>query len=185
MAHLLDFLAARGHRDRLNVVFEGGHPNVKNCSRIFDDLKQRYERFGVHSLGSFPIERKETCAPLMLADYSAGAYSMIRAKMSFDEIEGQADDYQPLRSGPARYTYLELKPDALQTLKTEFERLRQRDIDRWRAERVLSVSGQFLWSSCAAPKASSSVHRSPGHHVDGGSLAVIFVARSAIRWLRL
>ena len=28
-------------------------------------------------------------------------------------------------------------------------------------------------------------HRSPGHHVDGGSLADIFVARSAIRWLRL
>ena len=29
------------------------------------------------------------------------------------------------------------------------------------------------------------VHRSPGHHVDGGSLAEIFVVRSATRWLRL
>ena len=28
-------------------------------------------------------------------------------------------------------------------------------------------------------------HRSPGHHVEGGSLAVILVARSATRWLRL
>ena len=28
-------------------------------------------------------------------------------------------------------------------------------------------------------------HRSPGHHVEGGSLAEIFVARSATRWLRL
>ena len=28
-------------------------------------------------------------------------------------------------------------------------------------------------------------HRSPGHHVDGGSLADIFVVRSATRWLRL
>jgi hypothetical protein len=30
-----------------------------------------------------------------------------------------------------------------------------------------------------------SLYRSPGHHVDGGSLAEIFVDRSAIRWLRL
>jgi antirestriction protein ArdC len=29
------------------------------------------------------------------------------------------------------------------------------------------------------------VHRSPGHHVDGGSLAEILVARNATRWLRL
>ena len=28
-------------------------------------------------------------------------------------------------------------------------------------------------------------HRSPGHHVEGGSLAEIFVGRSATRWLRL
>jgi hypothetical protein len=28
-------------------------------------------------------------------------------------------------------------------------------------------------------------YRSPGHHDDGGSLAEIFVGRSAIRWLRL
>ena len=29
-----------------------------------------------------------------------------------------------------------------------------------------------------------SVHRSPGHHVDGGSLAEILVVRSTIKWLR-
>jgi hypothetical protein len=135
MAHLADFLAARGHQDRLNVVIEDGHQNVTDCRKIFGDLKQRYERFGIHSLGSFSIERKETCPPLMLADYMAGGYSMIRTRMSFDELEGQGDDYQPLRKGRARCTYMELKSDALQTLKTEFERLRQRDIDRWRAER--------------------------------------------------
>jgi hypothetical protein len=28
-------------------------------------------------------------------------------------------------------------------------------------------------------------HRSPGHHVDGGSRVEIFVGRSATRWLRL
>jgi len=28
-------------------------------------------------------------------------------------------------------------------------------------------------------------HRSPGHQIEGGSLAEIFVARSATRWLRL
>jgi hypothetical protein len=29
------------------------------------------------------------------------------------------------------------------------------------------------------------IYLSPGHHVEGGSLAEIFVARSATRWLRL
>ena len=29
-----------------------------------------------------------------------------------------------------------------------------------------------------------SVHRSPGHRVDGGSLAEILVVRSTIKWLR-
>jgi hypothetical protein len=28
-------------------------------------------------------------------------------------------------------------------------------------------------------------HRSPSHHIEGGSLDEIFVARSATRWLRL
>jgi hypothetical protein len=28
-------------------------------------------------------------------------------------------------------------------------------------------------------------YRSPGHHVDGGFIALIFVGRSATRWLRL
>ena len=31
----------------------------------------------------------------------------------------------------------------------------------------------------------ASAHRSPGHHVDGGSLAEILVVRSATKWLRL
>ena len=32
---------------------------------------------------------------------------------------------------------------------------------------------------------SNSAYRSPGHQCDGGSLAEIFVGRSATRWLRL
>jgi hypothetical protein len=31
----------------------------------------------------------------------------------------------------------------------------------------------------------SSIHRSPGHQVDGGSKADILVGRSATKWLRL
>jgi hypothetical protein len=32
---------------------------------------------------------------------------------------------------------------------------------------------------------SAALHRSPGHHIDGGSLTEIFVGRKATRWLRL
>ena len=31
----------------------------------------------------------------------------------------------------------------------------------------------------------ANLYRSPGHHLEGGSLAVILVVRSATRWLRL
>ena len=44
---------------------------------------------------------------------------------------------------------------------------------------------QGSFTSCPPIRTELSLYRSPGHHVDGGSLAEILVGRSATRWLRL
>jgi hypothetical protein len=78
MGYLIDFLGLRQHRDTLNIVMEGGHKNVGDCRRIFDDLKKRFHNIGMDSLGSFTVERKDTWPPLMVADMLAATYSMVR-----------------------------------------------------------------------------------------------------------
>jgi hypothetical protein len=135
MFHLMDRMSKRGYRDRLNVVIEDGHPNVYDCGRIFGDLKRRYERLGINVLGSFTIEQKQSCPPLMLADYMAGAYSIMRETMSLDDMDAQSGHIHIDQKIRGRTTYMELQPDGLQGLKDEFERLRQRDIEKWRADR--------------------------------------------------
>jgi hypothetical protein len=44
---------------------------------------------------------------------------------------------------------------------------------------------QFEIDAAPASKSDRCNYRSPGHHVDGGSLAEIFVGCSATKWLRL
>jgi hypothetical protein len=53
-----------------------------------------------------------------------------------------------------------------------------------RARRWIVSLRPYPWQEwwCATRKRG---HLSPGHHVEGGSLAEIFVGRGATRWLRL
>jgi hypothetical protein len=135
LAQILDLMARRGNRDKMHIVFEGGHKNVGDCRRIFDDIKSRYSRSGSDILGTFSVEKKETCPPLMVSDFLAAAHSMMRA------IIGQGgQSYQdvaahfPIKS-KAALTFIELRPDALTGLKTGFERMRQLEIEEWRAKK--------------------------------------------------
>ena len=73
ISHLLDVLEARGYRDRINVVLERGHKNVWDCERIFNDLKG-YFRLAGDLFGTFTVETKESCAPLMVADLLAATH---------------------------------------------------------------------------------------------------------------
>lgn len=131
LSHMLDVMRARKFRDTLNIVIERGHPNVYDCERIFNDMKQRLRRLGVNVLGSFTIESKQTCQPLAAPDFLAGSYSMLRAEhgtglREYLEVAPKAV------KGETGLTYLALLPGSLQKLKSDFERMRQRDIELWR-----------------------------------------------------
>jgi hypothetical protein len=51
--------------------------------------------------------------------------------------------------------------------------------------KITGIALGWIGSTSASRTLPSLLYRSPGHHVEGGSLAVILVARSATRWLRL
>jgi len=133
MGYLIDFLALRQHRDKLNIIIEGGHPNVRDCQRIFDDLKKRFRNIGVDILGSFTIERKDSWPPLMVADMLAHTYSMVRARDEAGTLPTGA--LQPAKTLKGALAFLELAPNALADLKTGYVRFRQLEIEEWRKRR--------------------------------------------------
>jgi hypothetical protein len=134
LAHLIDFLAKPGNQDKLNVM-EGGHDNVGDCRRIFDDLKRRYLRSGVDTFGRFTIELKETWPPLMAADLLAATYSMVKADKTINGPGLPPGALVPAENPEGALHFLELAPNALADLKDGFNRFRQLEIDEWRKRR--------------------------------------------------
>jgi hypothetical protein len=128
-------------------VIEHGHPNVWDCERIFNDIKGRLLRRRIDVLGTFAVERKDTCPPLMLSDFLAAFYSKHRADVALG-----APHYKDITAAPpanqGALTFLELGRNSLQDIKTNHERERQRCIEEWRKKR-------------AARKASSLSDRQP------------------------
>ena len=80
IGHLLQLMADRGNRDRINIVLEGGHPSLNDCIRIFQDVKTSANRIGTDVLGTCTIANKKDCMPLMVADFLASAHSKLRAR---------------------------------------------------------------------------------------------------------
>jgi hypothetical protein len=136
LGRLLDVLAKRDNRDHLHIVFEDGHKNVRDCKRIFDDIQKRLQRSGTDILDSFTIKNKTNCLPLMMADFLAAAHSMMKEAVKKGEIKIE-DILQPtLPPGDRGIAFLELAPDALKNLKIGFQRMRQLEIEDWRAKRA-------------------------------------------------
>ena len=135
MGRLFDVMAARGYHDRLNVVMERGHKNVWDCERIFNDLRDHAKILaGSDFLGTFSVETKENCAPLMVADMLAGSYSMFRTRVEERLIDPA--DFHPTPATLGKLAFLEIQPSALRDLKVGFEKMRQRKIAHWQAQRA-------------------------------------------------
>ena len=136
MRQVLAILTEDGKRHRLDVVIEGGHPNAKDCVRIFEDLKWRLrKRRGVDLLGKITIAKKHESLPLMVSDFLASTYSMMRASQQAGGLDYAQEAPEPPR-GQAGLTFLELLPDALQRLKEDFEADRREAAAAWRARRL-------------------------------------------------
>jgi hypothetical protein len=139
MGRLFDVMAERNYQDRLHVVMESGHKNAGDCARIFNDLREHCKVLaGSDFLGSFSIETKERCPPLMVADMLAATYSMYRAEAAQGTIV--PDDFPATPQTKGRLAFLELLPDALKDLKIGFERMRQLKIEHRRAEKAKRCS---------------------------------------------
>jgi hypothetical protein len=133
LGYLVDFAQSRGDATKINVVFEGGHKNIGDCRRIFGDLKKRFRHVNSDILGTFTVETKAACMPLMVADMLAHTKSMVNAQAAAGTLPAGA--LQPFTGSRGGLQFIEFAPHALQNLKTGFEKMRQLEADAWRAER--------------------------------------------------
>lgn len=142
LAQLLKLMEARRNRDRVSVVIEGGHRNVGDCLRIFNEIKSRWRQLGIDVLGSITIENKNDCLPLMVADLLAAAHSMLRTGVERETIRPE-DFILPVVHGQSatngQIAILDLAPSALKDLKVGFELERQKAVELWRARKITKM----------------------------------------------
>ena len=139
MRQVLAIIMADGKPHRLDVVVEHGHRNARDTIEIFNDVKRRLkERRGLDLLGEIVIAKKHERPPLMVADFLASTYSMMRASQARGQIDYAALAPDPPK-GQAGLTFLELLPDALRRLKEDFEADRQKAVAAWHARRYHAV----------------------------------------------
>ena len=130
MGHLNSILEKNKYRDRLNIVMERGHPNVFDCERILNELRESYKLSGHDFIGTFTIAAKEDCPPLMVADMLGASHSMVRAAIKRGELD--LNFFVSPHVKGAKLAFLELAPDSLSDLKKGFEKFRQQKINHWR-----------------------------------------------------
>jgi hypothetical protein len=136
--HLLDIVMADGKQHRLQVFIEDGHSNVGDTKRIFEDLRRRLKhRRGLDLLGEIIPAKKDERAPLMVADFLASSYSMMRSSRQRGGIDYAAETPEPPK-GQAGLTFLEFLPDSLRALKEDFEADRLETAAAWRARRQVT-----------------------------------------------
>jgi len=141
MRHLIEIVENNNYRDRLNIVMERGHPNVFDCERILNELRENYKIAGRDFIGTFTVASKGQCAPLMVADMLGSVHSMARAAVSRGELDMSQFFSGPHRKG-AHLAFLELTPDSLCGLKKGFEEFRRFKIAHWRELRRRAESDQ-------------------------------------------
>jgi len=135
LRQLLEIVMSADKRHWLNIVIEAGHENVGDACRIFHDLKSRLKRRrGIDLLGDITTAQKHERAPLMIADFMASTYSMMRASAERGGVDYIEEAPEPSKR-QAGLTFLELLPDALRRLKEDFEADRQETAAAWRARR--------------------------------------------------
>ena len=126
----------------LDVVIEGGHKNVGDTVRIFDDMKALVgRRLNTELPRNIRVVKKQEAAPLMLTDFMAYTYSRMRASKASGGLNYDAEAPMASRKREAGLTHLELLPGALRGLKETFERERREAADAWRARRDARKAG--------------------------------------------
>jgi hypothetical protein len=121
LAHLLSILMETGNKHKLHIVVERGHRNALNTERIFNEIKETQKTRGVEILGDWTLAKKEEAAPLMVADFLAHSFAMMKRPGGMG-IQGYAEVTPEPNKGEAGLTFLELGPNSLPELKLQMQR---------------------------------------------------------------
>src|SRR5689334_18762562 len=82
---LIAGVANVGDNPILHIVVEDGHPNVGACRAIFDKTKNELRRRGTDILGTVTIAKKSETTELMVADFIAYSYYLMRSQLSSNQ----------------------------------------------------------------------------------------------------
>ena len=139
MVGLLRAVLERGKNHKLHVVIESGHKNVRDCGRIFNEMKAQIDELGGLTLGTITIAKKSECWPLMIADFQAHASHLSETRLKvglpgYFEMAVKEGGGRPPR-GQAALTQMEHSAASLRGLKTAWEADKQARIERRRQAR--------------------------------------------------
>lgn len=135
LLRLLNIVVKNKKTNRLDIVLEDGHKNVHDCCRIFNELKVEINQLGHHTLGTIKILPKASHWQLMIADFQAHASFLSESRVRaghpgyFDLAKGMP------KRGQAGITQIEISPENLRALKTQWEEKKEERVAKWRAER--------------------------------------------------
>jgi hypothetical protein len=133
LAYVISILREKDGKDMLHIVLERGHKNAPDCERIFHEFKQLWKEQGADFFGTFTLQDKQSCMPLMVADMLAATYSMRRAREASGDLSLAAYDMEKPKKGGL--VFIELAPNALRQLKEGYEAARLRKMAAWLASR--------------------------------------------------
>jgi hypothetical protein len=118
MATIANKLLATGKKHKLHIVLERGHANALNCERILHNVKEILAAKGNQLLGTFTIAAKEDAHPLMVADFLAYTYRMMRAPGGVG-LDGYPEATP--QKGQAGLTFLDFPDGYLAQLKLQMQ----------------------------------------------------------------
>jgi hypothetical protein len=137
MKHLMNLITEDGRTHMLHVIIEGGHKNVRDTVRVFDELKMETVERGIKILGTITVARKSECAGLAAVDFLAhGHYlSESRVRAGAAGYYEMASPRQPSNYRGAMTTQLEMSPETFAGLKAEWQDRKDERIRKWREAR--------------------------------------------------
>jgi len=106
---------------QLHIVLESGHKNWSEVRDIFHEVKKEMQSFGAELLGDITFADKDSCDPLMMADFLAHAAFMTHSQGVVSNPNEQPFLERappPLPDGQSGVTTLRFAPGGLTDLKS-------------------------------------------------------------------
>jgi hypothetical protein len=130
LLHFVRYLMEDGKNHKLHAVIEDGHRNVQDTVRVFGELRDTLDGYGVDILRTITVAKKHEALPLMAADLIAHIGALDFRGGEFDR---DGDVIRHKRE--IFHTRIWPTPEDLQVLKDHWALSRDKQIEEWRARR--------------------------------------------------